>query len=190
MYNMLWLGLDYDNFRKHEIGGHSHFIANRFRLLTEYLADMLRSMIEMNRVLKKGGICVIAIGNSSLEYELIESYKFFLAFAKYVNFKPVKVIFRNIDTTKKYTSRNIGKIDDEYIVVLEKGRDLQGISAKDDGFVEEVVTELVTEFEQRVKEKPGSSLRGKRVSKERLEKNAERIAEAIKFVPQDIKIKE
>jgi len=190
MYNMLWLGLDYDNFRKHEIGGHSHFIANRFRLLTEYLADMLRSMMEMNRVLKRGGVCVIAVGNSSLEYELIESYKFFLAFASYLNFKPVKVIFRNIDTTRKYTSRDIGKIDDEYIVLLEKEGDLRCISAKDDGFVEEVVTKLVREFEQRVKEKPGSSLRGKRVSKERLEKNAERIAEAIKFIPQDIKIKE
>jgi site-specific DNA-methyltransferase (cytosine-N4-specific) len=189
MYNMLWLGLDYENFRKHEIGGHSHFIANRFRLLTEYLADMLRAMMEMNRVLKRGGVCVIAVGNSSLEYELIESYKFFLAFAKHVNFKPVKAIFRNIDTTRKYSSRDIGKIDDEYIVVLEKERDLRGISAKDDGFVEEVVTKLVREFEQRVKEKPGSSLRGKRVSKERLEKNAERIAEAIKFIPQDIKIK-
>jgi site-specific DNA-methyltransferase (cytosine-N4-specific) len=189
MYNMLWLGLDYDNLRKHEIGGHSHFIANRFRLLTEYLADMLRSMMEMNRVLKRGGVCVIAVGNSSLEYELIESYKFFLAFAKYVNFKPVRVIFRNIDTAKKYTSRDIGKIDDEYIVVLEKERDLQGISARDDGFITEVVTKLVIEFEQRVKEKPGSSLRGKMVSKERLEKNAERIAEAIKFIPQDIKIK-
>jgi len=190
MYNMLWLGLDYENFRKHEIGGHSHFIANRFRLLTEYLADMLRAMMEMNRVLKRGGVCVIAVGNSSLEYELIESYKFFLAFAKYVNFKPVKAIFRNIDTTRKYSSRDIGKIDDEYIVVLEKERDLRGISAKDDGFVEEVVTKLVREFEQRVKEKPGSSLRGKRVSKERLEKNAERIAQAIKFIPQDIRIKE
>lgn len=190
MYNMLWLGLDYDNFRKHEIGGHSHFIANRFRLLTEYLADMLRSMMEMNRVLEREGVCVVAVGNSSLEYELIESYKFFLAFAKYVGFRPVKVIFRNIDTTRKYTSRDIGKIDDEYIVVLEKERDLQGISAKDDGFVEEVVTQLVIKFEQRVKEKPGSSLRGKRVSKERLEKNIERIAEAIKFIPQDIKIKE
>jgi SAM-dependent methyltransferase len=189
MYNMLWLGLDYDNFRKHEIGGHSHFIANRFRLLTEYLADMLRSMIEINRVLKRGGVCVIAVGNSSLEYELVESYKFFLAFAEYLNLKPVKVIFRNIDTTRKYTSRNVGKIDDEYIIVFEKRGDLQGILAKDDGFVEKVVTRLMTEFERRVKENPGSSLRGKRVSEERLEKNAERIAEAIRLIPEDIKIK-
>jgi len=189
MYNMLWLGMDFDTFRKHEIGGHSHFIANRFRLLTEYLADMLRSMIEMNRVLKDGGVCVIAVGNSSLEYELIESYKHFLAFAKYLNFKPIKAIFRNIDTTKKYTSRDIGKIDDEYIIVLEKEKDLQGISANDDGFIEEIVTKQMKEFERKVIENPGSSLRGKRVSQQRLEKNAERIAEAIELIPENIKIK-
>ena len=26
MYNMLWLGIDFDLFRKHKIGAHSHFI--------------------------------------------------------------------------------------------------------------------------------------------------------------------
>jgi len=189
MYNMLWLGMDFDYFRKHEIGGHSHFIANRFRLLTEYLADMLRSMIEMNRVLKDEGICIIAVGNSSLEYELIESHKHFLTFAKYLNFKPIKTIFRNIDTTRKYTSRDIGKIDDEYIIVLEKIKGLQGISANDNGFVEEIVTERMKDFEKRVIENPGSSLRGKRVSQKRLGENAERIAEAIRLIPKDIKIK-
>jgi len=188
MYNMLWLGMDYNGFRRHEIGGHSHFIANRFRLLSEYLADMLRSMIEMNRVLRKGGICVIAIGNSSLEYERIESYKHFLAFAPYLNFNTIKTIFRNIDTTRKYTSKNIGKIDDEYIIVLEKTNDIN-INSRDNGFVEEIVTKQMREFEQKVQKSPGSSLRGKKVSEKRLKQNAERIAEAIKSIPQDIKIK-
>jgi len=190
MYNMLWLGMDFDTFRKHEIGGHSHFISNRFRLLTEYLADMLRSMIEMNRVLKDGGLCVIAIGNSSLEYELIESYKHFIAFSKYLNFKLINTIFRNIDTTKKYTSRDIGKIDDEYVIVLEKQKDLKGISPEDDTFVEEIVTKQMKDFEKQVVKNPGSSLRGKRVSQKRLEQNVHRIAEAIKLIPKDIKIKE
>lgn len=190
MYNMLWLGMDFEVFRKHEIGGHSHFIANRFRLLTEYLGDMARSMIEMNRVLKDGGLCVIAIGNSSLEYERIESYKHFIAFSKYLNFRLIKTIFRNIDTTKKYTSRDIGKIDDEYIIVLEKQKDLMGISSENDGFVEELVTKQMKEFEKQVIKEPGSSLRGKRVSEKRLEQNAHRIAEAIKTIPNDIKIKE
>jgi len=134
MYNMFWLGMDFDLFRKHEIGGHSHFIINRFRLLSEYLGDMLRSMIEMNRVLKKDKLCVIVIGNSSLEYELIESHKFFAEMGKKIRFKPIKTIFRNIDKTRKYTSVDIGKIDDEYILVMQK-IDNMDVSADDDNFI-------------------------------------------------------
>jgi len=146
-------------------------------------------MIEMNRVLKDSGLCVIAIGNSSLEYELIESYKHFLTFAEYLNFKSIDTIFRNIDTTKKYTSQGIGKINNEYIIVLEKKGDLKGISAEDDAFVEEIVTKQMKDFEKRVIENPGSSLRGKRVSQKRLSQNADRIAEAIRLIPKDVKIK-
>ena len=112
-----------------------------------------------------------------------------MAFAKYLNFKTIITIFRNIDTTRKYTSRDIGKIDDEYIIVLEKEKSLQGISANDDSFIEEIVTKQMKKFEKKVIGSPGSSLRGKRVSQKRLEKNAERIAEAIRLIPEDIKIK-
>ncbi len=53
MYNMLWLGMDFDLFKKYEIEAYSHHINNRFRLLSEYLGNMLRSMIEMNCIIKK-----------------------------------------------------------------------------------------------------------------------------------------
>lgn len=79
-------------------------------------------MIEMNRVLKRDKFCVIVVGNSSLEYELIESHKFFTEMAKKIGFIPIKTIFRNIDKTRKYTSADIGKIDEEYIVVMQKKR--------------------------------------------------------------------
>jgi len=188
MYNMLWLGMDYEAFRRNEIGGHSHHIANRFRLLSEYLGDMLRSMIEMNRVLKRNGVCVIAIGNSSLEYELIESWKYFVSFAERLGFAVRRTIFRRIDVTKKYTSRDIGKIDDEYIIVMEKEGESPA-SAMDDTFVVAVIREEMRKFAQQVSLNPGSSLRGKRVSEKRLKENALRIAEAIECIPEDIKIK-
>ena len=188
MYNMLWLGMDFDLFRKHEIGGHSHFIANRFRLLSEYLGDMLRSMIEMNRVLKKNKLCVIVVGNSSLEYELIESHRFFAEMAGDIGFEPVKTIHRNIDKTKKYTSADVGKIDDEYILVMQKTEDA-GIAADDDGFVSEIVTEQMINFSEQIKKVQGTSIRGRRPTKERLLKNIERISNAIETIPQDIRIK-
>jgi len=187
MYNMLWLGMDFDLFRKHEIGGHSHFITNRFRLLSEYLGDMLRSIIEMNRVLKKGKLCVIVVGNSSLEYELIESHKFFATMAKHIGFKPVKTIFRNIDKTKKYTSADIGKIDNEYILVMQKTNDTE-VFANDDNFISEVVKEQMIGFSEQIKIVQGTSIRGRKPTKERLLKNIDKISEAIETIPQDIKV--
>jgi len=188
MYNMLWLGMDFDLFRKHEIGGHSHFIINRFRLLSEYLGDMLRSMIEMNRVLKKDKLCVIVVGNSSLEYELIESHKIFAEFGKKIGFKPVKTIFRNIDKTRKYTSADIGKIDDEYILVMQKVDDTN-ISSEDDNFVSDVVREQMLEFREQIKKCQGTSIRGRKPTNERLLKNVNKISEAIETISEDTKIK-
>jgi DNA modification methylase len=188
MYNMLWLGMDNGNFKKHEIGGHSHFIMNRFRLLSEYLGDMLRSMIEMNRILKKNALCVIVVGNSSLEYELIESHKFFKSFSHLIGFQHIKTYYRNIDVTKKYTSTDIGKIDNEHIVVLEKKANSE-FPALDDNFVTRSVTNEMKKFALQIKVNPGSSLRGKKVSKERLKKNYIKICEAIETIPEDIKIK-
>ena len=188
MYNMLWLGMDFDLFRKHEIGGHSHFINNRFRLLSEYLGDMLRAMIEMNRVLKKDKLCVIVVGNSSLEYELIESHKFFAEMGKKIGFKPIKTIFRNIDKTRKYTSADIGKIDDEYILVMQKV-DETHISSEDDDFISNVVTEQMVWFREQIKKCQGSSIRGRKPTNERLLKNIDKISEAIETISEDTKIK-
>lgn len=188
MYNMLWLGMDFDLLKKHEIGAHSHFINNRFRLLSEYLGDMLRSIIEMNRVLKKDKLCVIVVGNSSLEYELIESYKFFAEMGEKIDFKPIKSIFRNIDKTRKYTSADIGKIDEEYILVIQKIDDTT-VSADDDNFIAEVVREQMIKFREQIKKVQGTSIRGRKPTKERLFRNIDKISEAIQTIPEDIKIK-
>jgi hypothetical protein len=185
---MFWLGMDFDLFRKNEIGGHSHFINNRFRLLSEYLGDMLRSMIEMNRVLKKDKLCVIVVGNSSLEYELIESHKFFADMSVKIGFKPIKTFFREIDKTRKYTSSGVGKIDNEYILVMQKVKD-SDFSANDDDFIIDVVKEQMIKFREKVCKNPGSSIKGKRPSKERLLRNIDKLDEAIEKIPMDIKVK-
>ena len=188
MYNMLWLGMDFNLFKKYEIGAHSHFIYNRFRLLSEYLGDMLRAMIEMNRVLKEKKLCVIVVGNSSLEYELIESYRFFAEMSKFIGFKPIKTYFRNIDKTRKYMSADIGKIDDEYILILQKVKDTE-VAAEDNDFIVDIVTQQMTNFKKRIEKVQGTSIRGRKPTKERLLKNIEKIEEAINYIPEDIKIK-
>lgn len=188
MYNMLWLGMDFDLFRKHEIGGHSHFIMNRFKLLSEYLGDMLRAMIEMNRVLKKEKICAIVVGNSSLEYELIESHKYFSSFSAKIGFQHIKTYFRNIDKTRKYTNADIGQIDDEYIIVLKKISDSKR-QADDDNFVAEEVKKQMLNFKEQIRDNPGSSIRGRFPTQQRLLQNVDKISEAIETIKDDIRIK-
>ena len=190
MYNMFWLDIDIGIFKKHEIGSHSHFVANRFRLLSEYLGDMLRSMIEMNRVLKKGKICAIVIGNSSLEYELIESHKFFEDMAKFIGFLPLRNYPRNIDKTKKYTNSSVGKIDDEFILVLQKINDVS-VLADDDSFISDIVKYEMIKFSKQIKSIQGTGIKGgRKPTKERLLQNIDKIEEAIELIAQDIKIEE
>ncbi len=147
---------------------------------------MLRSMIEMNRILKQDKLCVIVVGNSSLEYELIESYKFFAEMSKKIGFMPIKTIFRNIDKTKKYTSADIGKIDDEYILILQKIRNTN-VSVENDGFITETVAQEMLRFKDQLKRFQGTSTKGRKPTKERLLKNIDKIDEAIDNIPRDIK---
>jgi site-specific DNA-methyltransferase (cytosine-N4-specific) len=118
--NILWLGLEYREFKNHEMGAHSLFTANRFRMLTEYLSDMFSSISEMCRVLKKDGTACIVVGNSTIEHMTIETHNHFKHFGDVVGLKFKKEILRNIDVTKKYTSRGIGNIDKEYVIFFEK----------------------------------------------------------------------
>jgi site-specific DNA-methyltransferase (cytosine-N4-specific) len=188
-YNMAWLGMDYKAFQKQEIGGHSHFISNRFRLLSEYLGDMLRAMIEMSRVLKPNSVCAIVIGNSSLEYELIESHKFFAAMAPDAGFELKKLLFRNIDVTRKYHNQEVGKINNEHIIVLQKVTN-PPVAATADDFIADIVQREMLKFKKQVDKNPGSSLHGKQVSAARLNRNPERLMAAIATVQKDIKFED
>ena len=87
----------------------------------------------------------------------------------------------------KYFSN--GKIDDEFIVVLQKIKDCEH-SYKDDKFIAKVVRKELEAFRERVKNNPGSSTRGKHVTIERLKKNVDKIDEAIKNIERDIKFVE
>lgn len=187
MYNMLWLGLDFGLLKQHEIGGHSQFIANRFRLLARYLGDMLRALCEMHRVLKRGKLCVVVVGNSSLEYELIETHKFLAALASRAGFAHLKSIFRNIDVTRKYTNAEVGKIEDEYVLVFRKVEEA-GAAAADEAFIAAAVREQMEHLGAQIARVQGTSARGRKPGRQRLLKNIEKIREAIRLVPRDVKV--
>jgi len=186
MYNMVWLGMDYKAFKRSEIGGHSHFISNRFRLLSEYIGDMTRSLIEMHRVLKRDRVCAIVVGNSSLEYELIESHKHFMDITQQIGgFTTEKVIFRNIDVDSKYLSKDIGKIVTEYIVVFQKTGDRR-VEKDDHAKIADIVRQQMLKFRKQIVASPGSSTSGKSPSESRLRQNVQRIDAAIETIEKDI----
>lgn len=189
MYNMTLLGLDYDFFTLHEIGAHSHFIYNRFRLLTEYWADMFRSIVEINRVLKNDGYFAIVIGSSCVEFESIESYKHFTKMGEKIGLIPIKTLHRNIDVDRKYTSKDIGNINEEFIVVFKK-------KGHNDYLVQDMVEELWKEFSdpnvraKRLEISGDCFNRGPRkLTKERLDKNIQKMQDAMNNISKDIRIK-
>jgi hypothetical protein len=147
-------------------------------------------MIEMNRVLKNDKLAVIVVGNSTIEFELIESWKFFVSMAKKIGFRNLRVYHRPIDITRKYTSKDIGKINEEFIVVLQKV-DESPVTSSDNKFIVDVVTDELERFLERVVKSPGSAvqLSRKKPTKDRLMKNITKLQEAIKNVKKDICLK-
>lgn len=135
--NILWLGLPYRPFKNKEMGAHSLFTPNRFRMLTEYLADMFRTINQMSLVLKEGKKAVIVIGNSTVEHIVLESHKFFEKFGGESGLYLKNEILRNIDATKKYTSNGIGNINTEYVMIFEKKK-------YNDVFIQDIISTIET----------------------------------------------
>jgi len=99
-----------------------------------YFADMLECFFEMKRVLKKGGIVCIVIGNTQIKGVDIINAEVFLEQFEYLGFKLRQIVNREIpskmlpstrDTkTGKFTKNNDSHIKlaypCEYILILEK----------------------------------------------------------------------
>jgi hypothetical protein len=71
---------------------------------------------------------------------------------------------------------------------MQKVKD-SDFSASDDDFVAKVVKEQMLKFREKVRKNPGSSIKGRIPSKERLLKNIDKIDEAIEKIPADTKIR-
>ncbi|MFX0061150.1 MAG: DNA methyltransferase, partial [Candidatus Hermodarchaeota archaeon] len=184
-YNMAWLGFDWKPFKDHEIGCHSQFINNRFRLLSKYLADMFRVFIEIKRVLKPNAFCGIIIGNSCLEYEIIESQKHFAAMGNRLGLKWQKSVFRQINVKKKYSNKSIGNINNEYIVILKKTDEII-YSNKHEGIILDFVKKRLLDFKKHILVSKGTCLRGKTLSEQRIAQNKKKYFDAIQKCQEDI----
>jgi DNA modification methylase len=162
--NMIWLRSNIKDFKKAEIGAHSKHIANRIRLISEYISDMYRAISEINRVLKHDKILCILIGDSTTQFEAVKSSKIFFDMAPQIGFKKIGIIKRNIDTERKYTSPQIGRIQTEDIVILQKKKYIEPCDQEIFAFVKQQLKKTV-----------------------KLEKNRSRLEEALLYVESDCK---
>jgi len=58
-----------------------------------------------------------------------------------------------------------------------------------DNYIAQIVKREMLKFKEQVDSNPGSSLRGKKVTQERLKQNSFRLASAIETIEKDIKFK-
>ncbi|MFX0123535.1 MAG: DNA methyltransferase [Candidatus Hodarchaeota archaeon] len=182
-YNMSILGYDYREFAKGEIGAHGHFISNRWRLLTEYLGDLFQSISEMIRVVKSGSVVCIVIGDSCLEYERIKSHIHVEKIGKLLGLTHHITLSRNIDTTSKSTSKDIGNIFSENLIFFTKEKDFE---KETDSVAFEFIEATLQKYLDHVKTSKGTCLRNKpKLSKERRELAICRIEEAISKIKKD-----
>ena len=152
-YNMSILGYDFRKFARNEIGAHGHHINNRWRLLTEYLADMYRSISEMNRIIRKNGVICIVIGNSSVEYEIIDSSRHMPEIGEDLGLIHEKSIIRNIDIRKKYTNQEIGNIQQEHLIFLKK---TENYISPSDNQIFDFVERLLQNYKHHVRTSKGT----------------------------------
>ena len=182
-YNMSILGYDYRKFAKGEIGAHGHFISNRWRLLTEYLGDMFHSIYEMIRIVKRGSVICIVIGDSCLEYERIKTHKHLEKIGKLLGLSHHITLSRNIDITSKSTSKDIGNIFTEKLIFYSKEKELE---KEIKSLAHEFIEATLLKYLDHVKSSKGSCLRNKPyLSKERQELAVERVEEAILRIKED-----
>jgi len=128
MFNIFWLHdylyekfhMDFNTFKRNELGSHSHYIYNRFKTVAEYFEGIYKSFQQMSRILKPGKVCCIVVGDSTVEGEYINTHQYFKEIGKEVGLELKADILRNIDVESKYLSKTIGKINQEHVLIFEK----------------------------------------------------------------------
>lgn len=185
-FSMLWLGLDFDQFSKHEIGSHARFSSNRFRLLSEYLADLLRSLLEMCRVLHPARSAVVVVSLSQLDHCFIPTHLFVQRLARTIGLTPRKIILRHIDPARKYQQPPSPRTT-EYLVFLSK-TDEPPVPSTADSFVHDVVQAELQTFRAYLSQQPLTA-QGTPLSKERLQQHLSKLDQALASLPQDIRMK-
>lgn len=179
-YSLFFLDLDFDNFRKREIGAHSRFPQNRFMLLAQYIIDMQKVLIEANRVLKKNKHLVIVVADTKIENETIYSDRLFTELCEILNFEPICVYKRKIPKYRKYINSSLGKIDEENIIIFKKVSEYGNKYMDSDAISNNFAIKKLMEIEARI-------ISNEELDRKEKKKKIEKINQAIAHLMLDLR---
>jgi DNA modification methylase len=124
MTRMIWLGMDQPKFKRQEIGSHRKYSAKGIKRATvqTFRGEMQNILSWINLHLKAGGFACFVVGDSTLQGERINNADVIAAAGLAEGFTEIARPTRRLQMTKKAFNPVIGKIKDEKIVILQKGR--------------------------------------------------------------------
>jgi DNA modification methylase len=124
MTRMIWLGMDQPKFKREEIGSHRKYSAKGLNGATAetFRAEMQTIFSWLHVHLKNGGFACFVVGDSTIRGERINNADLIAAAGLAEGFTEIARPTRRLQMTKKAFNPVIGKIKDEKIIILQKGR--------------------------------------------------------------------
>jgi len=120
MTRMIWLGMDYLDFKKREIGSHRKY--SKVGASIDTFRDEMALIFEwLYSHLKTRGFACFVIGDSTIRGQKINNTELLSEIAYKTGFIEITRLSRILQTTKKAFNPVIGKIKDERILILQKG---------------------------------------------------------------------
>lgn len=119
MTRMIWLGMDYKEFKQREIGSHRKY--GKVGASIETFKNEMKSIFDwLHQHLNDERYACFVIGNSTIKGEKIDNAELLSNIAKESGFIEHARLSRELQSTKKAFNPVIGKIRDERILILQK----------------------------------------------------------------------
>ncbi|PDW01143.1 hypothetical protein A9Q02_21245 [Candidatus Chloroploca asiatica] len=123
---MIWLGMDQPKFKQEEIGSHRKYSSKSIKGATieTFRQEMSIIFSWLKLHLRNGKYACFVIGDSTIKAQRYNNADVLIEAAQPYGFTEVARISRRMQDTKKAFNPAIGKIKDEYILILQKNRSI------------------------------------------------------------------
>ncbi len=119
MTRMVWLGMDFREFKKQEIGSHRKYSKPNASIST-FVDEMTNIFEWLSEHVKHNKFACFVIGDSTIKGQLIDNCEILSDIAIMNGFKEAARINRKLQSSKKSFNPAIGKIKEEKILLLQR----------------------------------------------------------------------